>query len=162
MRRFLVMTVIVMAAVIAFSPNAAATTQTVIKFDFTSAFTLPGICSFPLSVTSHYTGTRIRFFDDSGELFKAEYQITEQDTLSANGKSVTSDSYSYNLMVSYQNGVVTAQVANGVAEKIVLPDGTLFLSAGVIDFIAQGVDASLMPDPGLTGDIDALCAALSA
>ena len=123
--------------------------------------TLEGVCSFPLSLTIHETGTRIRFFDESGALVKALFRITEQDTISANGKTLTGDPYSFSLQILYENGEITGFVTRGVQEKLLLPDGTLFLSAGVIDFIAQGVDLSFIADEGVTGDIDALCAALS-
>jgi hypothetical protein len=159
MRRLLIMTVAIISMVAVLGPHAAATTPTISPIEITSEGTLDGVCSFPLSLTTHLTGTRIRFFDESGAVVKALFQLTEQDTISANGKTLTSDPYSYSLEITAENGEITGFVTRGVGEKILLPDGTLFLSAGVIDFFAQGVDFSFTPDYGVTGDIDALCAA---
>jgi hypothetical protein len=159
MRRLLVMSVVVMATIAVFIPSAAATTQTVVMFNVTGGGTDTVDCSFPFSFTSHLTGTRVRFFDDNGVLLKAVYQITERDTYSANSKTLTSDPFYFNLQVSYQDGVLTAVVLNGLEEKTLLPDGTLFLSAGV--FISDEFFFPFTAFHGLTGDIDAFCAALS-
>lgn len=75
--------------------------------------------------------------------------------------SLAGDPYNFMLERDFSNGVLTSQVATGVAEKLVLPDGSLFISAGFIDFLAQGASASITPDHGVTGDIGALCAVLS-
>lgn len=92
---------------------------------------------------------------------RVDNHIVEQDTFSANGKTLTGEPYTFNVFVSLENGEVTAILSRGVAEKIPLPDGKLFISAGVVDFLAQGVPFTLRTDLGVTGDIDALCAALS-
>jgi hypothetical protein len=120
-----------------------------------------GICSFPLEVTSSFRGTETDFFDQGGELVRTHLHVAEQDTFSANGKTRTGEPYHFNIFISFENGKVTAVLARGVAEKIRLPNGELFLSAGVIDFLAQGVSFSIRTDRGRTGDIDGLCAALS-
>ena len=134
------------------------------KFSFDSGFSLTatGICSFPLEVTSSFRGHEVDFFDKSGALIRANVHVVEQDTFSANGKTLVGEPFTFNIFFSFdENGEPTAVLARGVAEKIRLPNGKLFLSAGVIDFLAQGVDFSVRTDHGRTGDIDALCAALS-
>jgi hypothetical protein len=160
MRRLLAVCVVI-GVVMAFGPYAEASGPLIVSFDRTFLFSLEGVCSFPLDVTDHLVGTRIRFRDETGALVKDIFYDQEQDTFSANGKSVTGEPYNFAVVITYENGEITSNVATGVAERIVLPDGTVFLSAGVIDFLAQGVGASLFTDPGVTGDIEALCAALS-
>jgi hypothetical protein len=147
------------AAVLA--THAAAGKPTKVSFDSPFTDTVTGICSFPLGVTGSFRGTETDFFDQSGELVRTELHVVEQDTWSANGKTLTGEPFTFNIFFSFENGEVTAVLARGVAEKIRLPDGKLFISAGVIDFLAQGVPFSIRTDHGVTGDIDALCAALS-
>lgn len=62
---------------------------------------------------------------------------------------------------SCPNGVLTSEVATGVAERIPLPDGTVFPSADVIGVVLPPNGISITPNHGLTGDITALCDALS-
>jgi hypothetical protein len=53
-------------------------------------------------------------------------------------------------------------VATGLAERIPLPDGSLFVSAGWVDFADHpGVDFLLSPDRGNPGNVAGFCAALS-
>ncbi len=160
MRRLLVVSILVMGVITVFIPNAAATTQTVTKIDVTIVLTDSEDCSFPFSATEHITGTRIRFFDATGALVKAVYQLSEQDTFSSNGKSLTGDEYSYNLAFSVENGLITDAVINGVGERILLPDGALFFSAGVF-LSVEDLLFPFTPAHGLSPDINALCAALS-
>lgn len=161
MRKLLVTGAIVLGMVAALAGSAAAIPPTRESFDEVVTDTLTHICPFPVTVTSSLSGTETQFFDQNGELVKILVHVKEQDTFSANGVSVTGERFTFQVHVSFENGEVTSVVATGVAEKIRLPDGTLFLSAGVIDFLAQDVPFSLVTDHGVTGDIDALCAALS-
>jgi len=60
------------------------------------------------------------------------------------------------------SGNITHIYADGVGEKIPLPDGTLFISAGRLDFADHpGVNFTLSPDHGHTGNLAAFIAALS-
>jgi hypothetical protein len=157
----LVTSVLVLAATALLPAYAPAGPPVKSSFDDTVSFTVTGICTFPLAVTSSLRGTVTDFFDD-GALVRSHIHVVEQDTFSANGRSVTGEPFTFNVFLSFdENGEATAILARGVAEKIRLPNAKLFLSAGVIDFLAQGVDFSLTTDRGRTGDIDAFCAALS-
>lgn len=159
--RGLVAAVLALMAVASLAETAEANTVIRDSVDTTFVVTMSNLCSFPVVGTGHETGTRTRFFDNSGVKFMAIFQLTEQDVFSANGVSLTGNPYSFMLERDFTNGVLTSQVATGVAEKLVLPNGSLFISAGYIDFLAQGVPASITPDHGVTGDIGALCTALS-
>lgn len=159
---FISASALVVAALAAFAPNAAADTQIKSPVDMTGSATL-NICSFPISLTAHVTGFRIRFFDNNGVKYKAIWEVSEQDVLSANGKIVTGPPYHYSEEFDFANGVLVGATATGVMEKLVLPDGTLFLSAGWLDALAafEGGPEPSGPNFGVTGDIGALCAALA-
>jgi hypothetical protein len=162
MKRSVTAIVVVVLGAAVLATYAAAGPPTKSSFDSTfSDHGLTGICSFPLDNAGSFRGTETDFFDQNGQLVRADIHVTEQDTFSANGKTLPGEPYTFNIFISFEGGEVTAVLSRGVAEKIRLPDGKLFLSAGVVDFLAQGVPFSLRTDLGRTGDIDALCAALS-
>ena len=159
--RRLLATVLAVMAVASLAETAEANTVIRDSVNVTFAVSVTNLCSFPVTITGTETGTRTRYFDNAGVKFMAIFQLTEQDTFSANGVSITGLPYSFMLERDFTNGVFTSQVATGEQEKLVLPNGTLFVSAGFLDFLAQGggIDG-LSPEHGVTGDIGALCAAL--
>jgi hypothetical protein len=161
MRKLLVTSVLALGLVAALGTSATASPPTRESFTSEDTFDVTGLCSFRVSVTAVATGTVTSYFDRTGELVSIHVHVVEQDTFSAKGNSITGDEYTFNVDISFENGEVTAILVFGVGEKIRLPDGELFISAGVIDFLAQAVDFSIKVDHGVTGDIDALCAALS-
>jgi hypothetical protein len=161
MKRYVTLIAVAVLGAAVLATYAAAGPPTKVSFDAPFTDTVSGICSFPLGVAGSFRGTETDFFDQSGELVRADLHVVEQDTWSANGKTLTGEPFTFNIFVSFEDGQVTALLARGVAEKIPLPDGKLFISAGVVDFLAQGVPFTLRTDLGVTGDIDALCAALS-
>jgi hypothetical protein len=60
-------------------------------------------------------------------------------------------------------GNVTAASINGIVERIHLPDGSLFISAGKIDYSADGFpEFVIAPDHGGIQNLDGFCAALAA
>ena len=161
MKRYVTLIAVAVLGAAVLATYAAAGPPTKVSFDAPFTDTVSGICSFPLGVAGSFRGTETDFFDQSGELVRADLHVVEQDTWSANGKTPTGEPFTFNIFVSFEDGQVTALLARGVAEKIPLPDGKLFLSAGVIDFLVQGVPISIRTDHGVTGDVDAFCAALS-
>jgi hypothetical protein len=153
---------VAVAGVMASSAFAAPPT----KFPFSAAgipATLSGVCSFDVAVSTDISGYEIDYTDQSGTLTRAFDHATEQDTFSANGKSITGEPFTVNLEVLFDStGAVTHVYGSGLFERIVLPSGTLFLSAGRADFTQhQGVTFLLSPDVGNPGDVAAFCAALS-
>jgi hypothetical protein len=89
--------------------------------------------------------------------------VTEQDTFSAHGKTLTGDPYRFNVDVRFDSdGNITGLFANGNAENVPLPGGGSFHTAGRIDFLAHpGDDFVLTPDQGNTGNLAGFCTALS-
>lgn len=148
------------AAVLASSAFAATPTKYPISGTFPS--TLSGVCSFDVNVSSNSSGYEIDYTDASGALTRAFQHITEVDTFSANGRTITGEPFTFNLDVLLDaSGAVTHVYASGVVERVVLPTGTLFLSAGRLDFVLHPSGFALSPDVGNPGDVAAFCAALS-
>jgi hypothetical protein len=141
---------------------AAAPVKTSFSFEDVPAV-MTGVCQFPVAVSSDVTGTEIDYFDASGSLTRVFLHTTEQDTFTANGKSIAGEPYTFNLEILFDAaGNVVHAYASGPAARAVLPDGTLFLSAGRGDFAQHpGVAFLLSPDVGNPGDVAAFCAALA-
>jgi hypothetical protein len=133
------------------------------QFAFTSTATITGVCSFDINLEASVSGTGEDFFDKSGALIREHDTIVEQDTFSANGKSLTGDPFTFNLeFIVDSSGNLTHVYSTGVVEKVRLPDGSLFISAGWLDFAAHGFpDFILTPDCGGVVNLDGCCAALS-
>jgi hypothetical protein len=164
MKRLTGFFVVLMAAVAAVLAPAATAAQPV-KFQDTFSFTavLTDVCPFDVTVDASATATEIDFFDESGALTRVHVHIVEQDTFSANGKSLTGVPFAFNIDVLFDSsGDVTHVFASGLVEKVPLPDGRLFISAGRLDFAAHGFPEFLItPDVGATVNLAGFCAALS-
>ena len=104
-------------------------------------------------------GTEILFFGESGALRQLQLHATEELTLSANGRTLHAEPINVNGFADFDPDGVHLYFA-GLILRVPLPDGTTFLSAGRVEF---SLDSNLVitPDVGLSGDVGALCAALS-
>jgi hypothetical protein len=152
-----------LAAAAVLAANAFAAEPAKSSFSFTATATLTGVCSFDVSVTANVRGTQIVYFNSDGSVNRVYIHQVEQDTFSANGKSISGEPYDANVQILFDsNGNLTHVYSSGVVEHLVLPSGTLFLSAGRLDFVNHpGVAFILSPDVGNPGDVAAFCAALS-
>jgi hypothetical protein len=145
-----------------FVPSAAAIPPLKESVSFPDTFTVEDICTFPVTITSTFNGTQTTFFDQSGAVTRIHIHAVEQDTFSANGHTLTGIPFTFNIEVLFEDGEVTHVYASGLVEKVPLPDGSVFLSAGRVDFVAHpGADFRIVPDVGRSGDVAAFCAALS-
>jgi hypothetical protein len=162
MRRVALLVSLVLASVFASSAGASPPVKMPISFEDVTA-TLSGVCAFDVDVSSDISGTEIDYFDASGNLTRVFLHVLEQDTFSANGKSITGEPYTFNIQILFDaEGNVIHAYASGVTSRIVLPNGTFFLSAGRLDFVNHPGEAFVLsPDFGRTGDIAAFCAALA-
>jgi hypothetical protein len=116
----------------------------------------------PIDDTATFVGTETTFYDQSGEVTRIQIHNVEQDVFSANGQTLTGLPFTFNLRVLFEDGEVTHVYASGLVERVPLPDGTVFLSAGRLDFAAHpGSDFRIVPDVGRSGDVAAFCAALA-
>lgn len=139
----------------------AAGTPTETDFSFTFSAVMTGYCAFPVNVDTVDNGTRVDFVDSSGAITRSYIHVTSVDTFTANGKTLTTFPYTFNVQVSYDSSGNATLIASGIIERILLPDGSLFVSAGRADFTAHAdVGHQLSPDEGNPGDVAAFCAAL--
>jgi hypothetical protein len=161
--RFVFALVLALSAIGMSTSAALAGKPTKTEFAFTASSVLTDVCSFPIVVDSTISGTEIDFFDESGALTRIYNHIVEQDTFTANGKTLVGIPFTFNIQVLFDSsGNVTHIYAGGLVEKIPLPDGSLFVSAGRLDFTAHpGATFLLSPDKGNPGNIAGFCAALS-
>src|SRR5215469_13562267 len=166
MKRLTVSLVVFGAAIgltVVFAPMATAD-QPVITQKTTSATTvLTGACSFPITVDFTVGETDTFFFDQSGTLIRESAIAKEQDNFSANGKSLTGLPYTVTLVALFDSsGNITQLHADGVIEEVPLPDGSVFQSAGRVDFAAHGFpDFTITSDWGSARNLTGFCAALS-
>jgi hypothetical protein len=89
-----------------------------------------------------------------------QFNGTEQDVFIANGRSLASEPYNIRTVFD-ESGGVEHVYATGLVVRVVLPDGTKFVSAGRLDFVTRNFEFAITPDVGRSGDLDAFCAALS-
>ena len=104
------------------------------------------------------------FFDASGTLTRFQIHASEQATFSANGHSLTSIPFAYNVTVRFDSsGNITDAVISGVIVKVPLPDGGLFISAGWVDYLARGLTQFIdfPTDVGASVNLDRFCEALA-
>lgn len=166
MKRSTACLVVVFGAAISlavFAPMAVADAPTITQSALSETNVLTGACSFPITVDSTGSVVLTEFFDDSGVLTRASAHLKEQDTFTANGKSLTGLPYANEVEATFDSsGNITQQYGEGVIEKVLLPDGSFFLSAGRFSFGAgNSTEFTLTPDTGATVNLAGFCAALS-
>jgi hypothetical protein len=157
----IVFAVAVSAAI--FASPASANQPVKVHYPWAQSSDLTGVCSFSVNVDSTLDVTEIDFFNASGAQTRGYLHVVEQDTFSANEKTLVGIPFAFNIEVLFDsNGDVTHNFSNGIVEKIPLPDGSLFVSAGRLDWVAHpGATFILSPDKGNPGNIAGFCAALA-
>jgi hypothetical protein len=162
MKRLGVIIVALVAGSVVFASGAAAYEPTTAPFSYAYNTVMTGYCSFPVDVLVEASGTRTDFVDENGVVTRSIVHQYEQDTFSANGKTLISIPSWMTVQVTYDSNGNLQFLGTGIIEKIVLPDGSLFVSAGLADFFAHTeLGHQLSPDYGSPGDVAAFCAALS-
>ncbi len=159
---------VVFALVLALSTlgisTSAALADKPAKFNYTGAadVDLDDVCTFSIHLFSDMTSKETDFFDQNGALTRIFIHVVAQDTISANGKELVGIPYAYNLVFLFDSsGNLTNFYAEGVVEKIRLPDGSLFVSAGWTDVLTLPTGFTIVPTLGRSGNVAGLCAALS-
>jgi hypothetical protein len=163
LRRLTVVFLIAVGAVI-FALSAVADRPTRTPFEgVTFSSVLTDVCAFPINVDSTISGFEIDYVDQNGALTRIYIHQVEQDTFTANGKTLVGTPFTFNTQVLFDsNGNITHIFASGLVETIPLPDGSLFISAGRLDFTQHpGATFLLSPDVGNPGNLAGFCAALS-
>lgn len=156
-------TVIAVAgALSALAPAAQATPPPRQYVVHSSTATTTDLCSFPVTVAGTVSG--VVTTRDDGTTTTLTVTGAEQDTISANGVTLTGMPYTFrlSLIIDDSTGNVVGGFSAGVVEKVRLPDGELFITAGRINQALHADQTiTLIPDVGNTGNVAALCAALS-
>jgi hypothetical protein len=160
--RCLVIVSIVAVSAAIFASPAAADQPPKSEYTYTQSGVLTDVCSFPIGVDSIISIKETDFFDASGALTRMSWHVVEQDTFIANEKTLVGIPFNANMIWLFDSsGNVTHIYADGVAEKVPLPDGSLFISAGRFDFLDHTGEYVLSPDKGNPGNLAAFCAALA-
>lgn len=167
MKRLLLAGPVVLAAVFAaavFASGAAADRPVVTHYMFTQTNPLTDACSFPITVDSVAPDlTETDFVDQSGAITSISFRGSVRDTFSANGNTLVSDPYHLDVVILFDSsGNATHIYGQGIIDRVRLPDGSLFIGAGRLDFVAHGTPPFILtPDVGATVNLDGFCAALS-
>jgi hypothetical protein len=161
--RFSIVLVLVLSALGFSATTALAGKPVQISFDLTGKGEFEDLCPFKIETSGKTVGIETDFYDKNGNIVKSEGRVTEQDTYFANGKTLTSLEYHYNFQFLYDSaGNPIHMYVNGVAVKVPLPGGGLFIAAGRSDFAAHpGATFILVPDHGHATNIAGFCAALA-
>jgi hypothetical protein len=145
-----------------YANSAAAVRPTRMAIDETVVTVVNDLCGFPVTVTSTQVGVETTFYDQNGTVTRIQAHAVEQDVFTANGQSLTGLPYTFNVRVLFEDGELTHVYASGLVSRVPLPDGTMFLSAGRLDFAAHpGAEFLIVPDVGRSGNVAAFCAALA-
>jgi hypothetical protein len=165
MRRFrllVLLSLLALSATGVLAHPAAAVEPTREPIDITDTFVVEDICSFPVTITATLVGTETTFYDQSGAVTRVQIHVVEQDVFTANGETLTGLPYTFNIQILFEDGEEAHVYASGIVARVPLPDGTVFLSAGRLDFAAHpGSEFRIVPDVGRSGDVAAFCAALA-
>ena len=162
LRLLLLLSLLALGTTAVLAQPAAAVEPTREPIDLTITSVVTDICSFPVTITSTLVGTETTFYDQSGAVTRVQIHVVEQDVFSANGNTLTGLPYTFNIQILFEDGEVTHLYASGIVARVPLPDGTVFLSAGRLDFVAHpGAEFRVVPDVGRSGDVAAFCAALA-
>jgi hypothetical protein len=165
MKRLTTVLVVLAAGLVVgvFAPLAAADAPVIVHKMHSETDLLTGACSFPITVDATITETDRFFSDQNGVLTRANANFTEQDIFSANGKSLTGVPYTGNIQAYFDSsGNITQEYVDGVVERVPLPDGSVFQSAGRVILAAHDFPTfTVTPDTGTARNLAGFCAALS-
>src|SRR5262245_39498270 len=76
--------------------GAASPTSEDVNFTGSTALAAGELCSFPVELDAVEHGTTTTFYDSDGAIVKRIGHIVEQDSFSANGKTLVGEPYQYN------------------------------------------------------------------
>jgi hypothetical protein len=145
------------------SRPAAAVPPTLFNIDSAFDVQVADLCAFPVDIAGRFMGLERDYLDQAGQTVRADLHLVEQDRFTANGKTLTGDPFVNQQQLLFESaGNVAHAYEVGVIERVPLPDGNEFPSAGRLDFIAHPETSVLItPDVGHSGDLAGFCSALS-
>jgi hypothetical protein len=157
--------VLVFAVVIAaLAPVTAADQPVVSQYPVSGSGVWSDMCPFSVYLETSANVVERQFFDKSGALTMTHMHWVEQDTFSANGKSLIGVPYTFNIQfLINSSGNITRLVMDGILEKVQLPDGKLFMTVGRYDVVANDFPEGPVwrPDKGATVNLGGFCRALA-
>lgn len=117
----------------------------------------------PVHVDYIMKSTTILYFDNSGAFVRAFQHIVEQDTFTGpNGNPLVSEPYTFNFEFKFDSAGNLHTYVSGVLTRVPLPDGTVFTSAGRVDwFDHPDTGYLLFADHGGCSNLEGFIAALS-
>jgi len=122
--------------------------------------TIRGLCEFDFTVVGHLVGSYRYVAMPDGSILEVD-NWAEQDTFSGPGATLTSDWYHFRIAGRLDEDFNTvSQTASGQIMVVRLPDGGVFRSAGLVRYDPLQDVFTITTDHGLSGDVDAFCAAL--
>src|SRR4051794_13685778 len=89
------------------APAAAAGAPIRSEISFSDTGVLADACAFPIAVSANGSGTETDFFDRNGALTRIEVHVTEQTAFSANGHTLTTLPFTYNIRVRLDESGIT-------------------------------------------------------
>ncbi len=93
---------------------------------------------------------------------RVQGHAVEEDTFTANGKTLTSDPYSFNYHARFDaDGNVVSEYFTGQVIVVRLPNGETFRAAGRTDWANVQQDFNTVPDTGSSKGREAFCDALA-
>jgi hypothetical protein len=115
------------------------------------------LCDFPITVSSEQTGFQITAADGTSAML----HITEQDTFSADGNTLTGLPYTFNIHVTFDaEGNLQHAYSTGQIVVVPIERGVTFRAAGRFDFATASGDFVAVPESGGSQNQDAFCSAL--
>jgi len=127
------------------------------------------ICPFAITITYNASVEYTYTYDSSGRIVAEYYHVTQQSTYSANAKTLVGDWFTYEQItkLGYDSNGSPYQISGvgtGQTEKVSLPDGSVFYSAGRLDYLSPAfINNYWIPvvNSGLSGNVAGFCAALA-
>ena len=155
--------VAVSAVIFALSAVADRPTRTPFEGVTFSGAVLNDVCAFPVNISGTVSGFDIDYRDQSGALTRSFIHQVEQDTFTANGRTLVGDPFTSEFQILFDSGgSVIHTYGTGLFETIRLPGGSLFISAGRAGFTPHpGVGVLPSPDMGNPRNPAGVFAALS-
>lgn len=148
----------VLGAALAVAAPAGADVPTRTPVTQTAVVVATDICAFPITVTAHQQGFAITAADGTS----ATYHLTEQDTFSANGHSLTSEPSTFDIHFTLDSqGNFVHAYSTGQIVAVPLEQGVTFRAAGRFDFVTAGADFVVVPESGGSHHQDVFCSVLA-
>jgi hypothetical protein len=151
------------ALIVSASATAAPPTTVHVGPDqFAVALDAGALCEFPISWNGTQQSTTTTHYESDGTTVAMRItQGTEQDTFSANGKTLVGDEYHFTLRALFENGQRVARYEYGNVDRVPLAGGAVFLSTGRVLVDSSPANVFFVDEGNNANNIAAFCAALS-